>query len=68
MEFAQELLRPFVRKLGGVREGLGAERVLNSQEVGMPQPVPACHDSSPQMRPAWLQLWTEPLHSPTPMP
>jgi hypothetical protein len=33
----------------------------------MPQAVPACHDPSPQMRPACLQLWTETLHSPVPM-
>jgi hypothetical protein len=25
----------------------------------MSQPVPACHDSSTQMRPACLQLWSE---------
>jgi hypothetical protein len=27
MVFVQELLRPFVSQLGGIREGLGAERV-----------------------------------------
>src|SRR5829696_8671471 len=40
----------------------------NSQEVGMQQPVPACHDSSPQMRPACLHLYPKPRIAPSRCP
>jgi hypothetical protein len=52
--------------VGHYVDGVRGHRI--SQEVHTQQPVPACHDSSPQMRPACLQLWTETLHSHTPMP